>query len=72
MQGRKAVSLLIGGADGHPDELRRAADETWSLSSMTLQHELALVVLLEQMKNIEIKESRICFLERNYRILRSV
>src|SRR5215208_1377139 len=37
MQGRKAVSLFVGGADGHPDELRRAADETWSLSLMTLQ-----------------------------------
>jgi 23S rRNA (pseudouridine1915-N3)-methyltransferase len=49
MQGRKAVSLMIGGADGHPEEVRRAADETWSLSSMTLQHELALVVLLEQL-----------------------
>jgi 23S rRNA (pseudouridine1915-N3)-methyltransferase len=49
MQGRKAVSLFVGGADGHPDELRRAADETWSLSLMTLQHELALVVLLEQL-----------------------
>jgi 23S rRNA (pseudouridine1915-N3)-methyltransferase len=49
MQGRKAVSLFVGGADGLPDELRRAADETWSLSLMTLQHELALVVLLEQL-----------------------
>lgn len=49
MRGRKAVSLFIGGADGHPDELRHAADEIWSLSAMTLQHELALVVLLEQL-----------------------
>jgi 23S rRNA (pseudouridine1915-N3)-methyltransferase len=49
MRGQKAVSLFIGGADGHPEELRRAADEIWSLSSMTLQHELALVVLLEQL-----------------------
>jgi 23S rRNA (pseudouridine1915-N3)-methyltransferase len=49
MQGRKAVSLFVGGADGHPDELRQAADESWSLSAMTLQHELALVVLLEQL-----------------------
>jgi 23S rRNA (pseudouridine1915-N3)-methyltransferase len=49
MQGRKAVSLLIGGADGHPDGLRQAADEVWSLSKMTLQHELALVVLMEQL-----------------------
>jgi 23S rRNA (pseudouridine1915-N3)-methyltransferase len=49
MQGRKGVSLLIGGADGHSDKVRQAADETWSLSKMTLQHELALVVLLEQL-----------------------
>ena len=49
MRGRKAVSLFIGGADGHPEELRSAADEVWSLSAMTLQHELALVVLLEQL-----------------------
>lgn len=49
MAGRKVVSLLIGGADGHGDEVRQAADELWSLSTMTLQHELALVVLLEQL-----------------------
>lgn len=49
MQGRKSVSLFVGGADGHPEELRAAADEIWSLSKMTLQHELALVVLLEQL-----------------------
>lgn len=49
MAGRKVVSLLIGGADGHGDDVRRSADELWSLSTMTLQHELALVVLLEQL-----------------------
>lgn len=49
LSGRKAVSLLIGGADGHGDEVRASADELWSLSMMTLQHELALVVLLEQL-----------------------
>jgi 23S rRNA (pseudouridine1915-N3)-methyltransferase len=48
LSGRKRVSLLIGGADGHPPEVRAAADELWSLSAMTLQHELALVVLMEQ------------------------
>lgn len=46
--GRKCVALLIGGADGHPPEIREVADEVWSLSTMTLQHELALVVLMEQ------------------------
>lgn len=48
MSGRKRVCLLIGGADGHAPEVREAADELWSLSAMTLQHELALVVLMEQ------------------------
>lgn len=46
--GRKRVSFLIGGADGHSQEVKAAADELWSLSTMTLQHEMALVVLLEQ------------------------
>ena len=45
----KAVAFLIGGADGHTDELRCKADWRWSLSPLTLQHELALVVLLEQL-----------------------
>ena len=45
----KSVAFLIGGADGHTGELRRTADWCWSLSPLTLQHELALVVLLEQL-----------------------
>lgn len=44
----KSVALLIGGADGHTDTLRKAANWTWALSELTFQHELALVVLLEQ------------------------
>lgn len=44
----KGVAFLIGGADGHSDALRRAADWKWSLGKLTLMHELALVVLLEQ------------------------
>jgi 23S rRNA (pseudouridine1915-N3)-methyltransferase len=44
----KQVALLIGGADGHTEALRRSADWTWALSRLTLQHELALVVLCEQ------------------------
>src|SRR5437879_1391887 len=34
--GRKRVSILIGGANGHGEEVRAAADEVWSLSAMTL------------------------------------
>lgn len=48
-RGVKTVALLMGGADGHSDEVRAAADWRWSLSRLTLQHELALVVLLEQL-----------------------
>lgn len=44
----KSVSFLVGGANGHSESLRGQCDEIWSLSSLTMQHELALVVLLEQ------------------------
>lgn len=49
MQGPRDFAILIGGADGHTEELRQAAGWTWSLSKLTLQHELALVVALEQL-----------------------
>ncbi len=45
----KGVAFLIGGADGHTEELRKRADWVWSLTALTLQHELALVVLCEQL-----------------------
>ena len=49
MEGCKHVSLLIGGANGHSVEMHETVKERWTLSTMTLQHELALVVLLEQL-----------------------
>ena len=45
----KSVALLIGGADGHARELRERADWLWSLGRLTFQHELALVLVLEQL-----------------------
>jgi 23S rRNA (pseudouridine1915-N3)-methyltransferase len=48
----KTVAFLIGAADGHSHELRNRCDLVLSLSSMTLQHELALVVLFEQLYRI--------------------
>jgi 23S rRNA (pseudouridine1915-N3)-methyltransferase len=48
MQGPRDFALLVGGAEGHTEELRKAAGWMWSLSPLTLQHELALVVALEQ------------------------
>jgi 23S rRNA (pseudouridine1915-N3)-methyltransferase len=45
----KTLAFLIGAADGHTPELRNSCDWVLSLSPLTLQHELALVVLLEQL-----------------------
>jgi 23S rRNA (pseudouridine1915-N3)-methyltransferase len=47
MEGRDLL-FLVGGADGLPDEWRARADLLLSLSPMTLPHELARVVLAEQ------------------------
>ncbi len=48
IRGIKRINLMIGGADGHSEWMRASADECWSLSTFTLQHEIALVVLAEQ------------------------
>jgi 23S rRNA (pseudouridine1915-N3)-methyltransferase len=49
-QGRNPLPMVlaIGGADGFGAEARSAAKSTISLGKMTLAHELARVVLLEQ------------------------
>ena len=49
-QDRNPVPLVlaVGGADGFSDAARAAAQHTISLGKMTLAHELARVVLLEQ------------------------
>lgn len=43
------IAFLIGGPVGFSPEVVAAADEQLSLSAMTLPHELARVVLLEQL-----------------------
>ena len=48
MRAVKHVAFLIGAADGHTQALRDASDHVLSLGRHTMQHELALVVLLEQ------------------------
>jgi 23S rRNA (pseudouridine1915-N3)-methyltransferase len=49
-QDRNPAPLVfaIGSADGFSEDLRRQADFTLSLGKMTLAHELARIVLLEQ------------------------
>ena len=49
----KGLAFLIGGSEGHAKEVREAADWIWSLSPLTLQHELALVVMLEQIYRVQ-------------------
>lgn len=53
IQGVSRVSFLIGGADGHTPDLLDRADASWQLSDLTLPHELARLVLLEQLYRIE-------------------
>lgn len=48
-RGRGSVCFVIGGAEGIPTQVSQAADVRLSLSSMTLPHRLARVVLFEQL-----------------------
>ena len=48
----KTLAFLIGAADGHSPALREACDAVLTLSAFTLQHELALLVLLEQLYRV--------------------
>ncbi len=49
MQDGRDVALLIGGADGLDEEFKRQADDRVRLSSLTLPHGLARLVLCEQL-----------------------
>jgi len=44
----RPLALLIGGPDGLAPECRSRADQTWSLSPLTLPHALVRVVVAEQ------------------------
>lgn len=48
----KKVAFLIGASNGHTEALRQQCDHLMALSKFTLQHELALVVLLEQLYRV--------------------
>ena len=48
MEGRD-VTFVIGDADGLPDSVAQRAERTWSLGPLTLPHELARVVVCEQL-----------------------
>lgn len=45
---RGRVVIVIGGAFGASEELKKRADWTWSLSTLVLNHHIAQAVALEQ------------------------
>jgi 23S rRNA (pseudouridine1915-N3)-methyltransferase len=47
--GTKEVTFIVGGPNGVSPELAARANQRWSLSRLTLTHEMARVVLLEQL-----------------------
>jgi len=53
LAGSEKLDLLIGGADGLPAVAKAACARQVSLSALTLSHEVALVVLLEQVYRAE-------------------
>ena len=46
IEGRE-VCFIIGGPEGLPAEVQRAADCQWSFSDLTFPHDLAMVILAE-------------------------
>lgn len=48
-RGAREIVFLCGGAEGFPESLRRRATQKLSLSSLTFSHELARVMLAEQL-----------------------
>lgn len=48
----KSISYLIGHADGHTQTTRDSANLILGLSSLTLQHELATLMLAEQLYRV--------------------
>ena len=49
MQSGRNIALLVGGPEGLAPSCRRRADQTWSLSSLTLPHPLVRIVIAEQL-----------------------
>ena len=49
LSGTGEIVFVIGGSNGLTDDVRARADEAWSFGPITLPHNLARVVLLEQL-----------------------
>lgn len=47
--GTKEVAFVVGGPNGLSDDLKSRVTKCWSLSQLTLTHEMARVLLFEQL-----------------------
>ena len=57
-QGAGIVAFFIGGADGLSETIKQQADRVMSFGKMTFPHELARLMLLEQIYRAEMIASR--------------
>jgi 23S rRNA (pseudouridine1915-N3)-methyltransferase len=48
-RGVRTVAFVVGGPDGVSEGLKKQVDKLWSLSKLTFTHEMARVMLLEQL-----------------------
>ena len=58
LRGNSDIAFVIGGSDGVSDDVRARVDEMLSFGRITLPHNLARVVLLEQVRTIDKKRLR--------------
>lgn len=49
LESSRPVTIIIGGAFGVNDDLKRRADLVWSLSSLVFPHQLVRLLLIEQL-----------------------
>lgn len=49
LQGGQHISILVGGPEGLAPQCREKAQESWSLSDLTLPHPLVRVLIAEQL-----------------------
>ncbi|PMP97150.1 MAG: 23S rRNA (pseudouridine(1915)-N(3))-methyltransferase RlmH [Thermodesulfobacterium geofontis] len=47
IQTQTFITFIIGGEEGLSEIIKNSAKELWSLSSLTLNHEIALLILVE-------------------------
>lgn len=48
-EGTRHLTIVVGGADGHGDAIRQRADMVLSLGAMTWPHQIARILLAEQL-----------------------